>query len=191
VAGEIDSLTASELHEHVSGAFVAGPPRLVIDLTDAWFLSAAAVSVLVRARRTAECQGTALQLRAPRRSLPARALAITGLDRLIEILPPGGGTHSASDSCGDGHAEMPGSCPISGTNGSDDPTSLGSCVETDLDEYGHLVPVHHRYAELAAEDPRRQRLRDRLIQGYLPLAEHLASRFAGRGEPLEDWLGFS
>src|SRR5919202_1570489 len=74
VAGEIDSLTASELHEHVSGAFVAGPPRLVIDLTDAWFLSAAAVSVLVRARRTAECQGTALQLRAPRRSLPARAL---------------------------------------------------------------------------------------------------------------------
>jgi RNA polymerase sigma-B factor len=188
VAGEIDSRTASELHEHISGAFVAGPPRLVIDLTDVWFLSAAAASVLVRARQTAEYQGTALQLRAPRRSLPVRALAITGLDRLIEILPPGDGTHSASDSCGDSHAEMPDSCPISGTNSSDGPTSLGSCVETDLDEYGHLVPVHYHYAQLAVEDPRRQRIRDQLIQGYLPLAEHLANRFAGRGEPLEDLI---
>jgi RNA polymerase sigma-B factor len=186
VAGEVDLLTASDLHEHVSGALVAAFPRLVIDLTDAWFLSAAALSVLVHARRIAECQGTTLQLRAPKRSLPARTLAITGLDRLVEILPPGSGTHSAPDSRGDGHAKMPGPCPISRTSISDDPTSLESCVETDLDEYEHLVPIHRRYAELAVDDPRRQRLRDQLIQGYLPVAEHLASRFAGRGEPLED-----
>jgi RNA polymerase sigma-B factor len=59
---------------------------------------------------------------------------------------------------------------------------------TEQGEYAHLVPVQRRYAELAVDDPRRARLRERLIRGYLPVAEHIARRFAGRGEPLEDLI---
>ncbi|HEX4250252.1 MAG TPA: RNA polymerase sigma factor SigF [Pseudonocardia sp.] len=42
------------------------------------------------------------------------------------------------------------------------------------------------HAGLAADDPRRGALRDRLITGYLPVAQHLARRFVHRGVPLED-----
>ena len=54
------------------------------------------------------------------------------------------------------------------------------------DDYAHLIPLQRRYAELALDDPDRQRWRDQLIAGYLPVAEHIARRFAGRGEPLDD-----
>jgi RNA polymerase sigma-B factor len=41
-------------------------------------------------------------------------------------------------------------------------------------------------AALPARHPARATLRDRAIEAWLPLAQHLANRFAGRGEPLED-----
>jgi len=53
-------------------------------------------------------------------------------------------------------------------------------------EYGHLVSLQRHYAQLAADDPQRPRVREELISGYLPVAEHLARRFVGRGVPLED-----
>jgi RNA polymerase sigma-B factor len=53
-------------------------------------------------------------------------------------------------------------------------------------EYAHLAPVLLEHAELPADDPRRGTLRDRLITGYLPVAQHLARRFVHRGVPLED-----
>ncbi|MEV1296078.1 RNA polymerase sigma factor SigF [Pseudonocardia sp. NPDC049635] len=37
-----------------------------------------------------------------------------------------------------------------------------------------------------ADDPRRERLRDQLVTGYLPVAQHIARRFNHRGEPLDD-----
>jgi RNA polymerase sigma-B factor len=66
-------------------------------------------------------------------------------------------------------------------------TSPGSSAAATRDgEYAHLIPVQRRYAELAIDDPDRQRLREQLINGYRPMAEHIARRFAGRGEPLDD-----
>ncbi|MGH8241461.1 MAG: RNA polymerase sigma factor SigF [Steroidobacteraceae bacterium] len=41
-------------------------------------------------------------------------------------------------------------------------------------------------AALPAGSPRRQELRDRVVESYMPLARQLARRFSGRGEPLED-----
>jgi RNA polymerase sigma-B factor len=41
-------------------------------------------------------------------------------------------------------------------------------------------------ADLPVDSPDRPRVRQRLIEAYLPLAEHLARRFRNRGEPLED-----
>ena len=61
-----------------------------------------------------------------------------------------------------------------------------SPAPAERDEYAHLVPLLRRYVELAPDDPDRRRWRDQLISGYLPVAEHIARRFSGRGEPLDD-----
>lgn len=53
-------------------------------------------------------------------------------------------------------------------------------------EYGHLDPLLREYAALAPEDARREALRDELVTGFLPVARHIARRFSGRGEPLDD-----
>jgi len=53
-------------------------------------------------------------------------------------------------------------------------------------EYDHLTPLLEEYSGLDEDDPRRERLRDRLVTGYLPVAQHIARRFAHRGEPLDD-----
>jgi RNA polymerase sigma-B factor len=43
-------------------------------------------------------------------------------------------------------------------------------------------------ADLPTDSPDRPRVRQRLIEAYLPLAEHLARRFRNRGEPLDDLI---
>ncbi|MEK6438365.1 SigB/SigF/SigG family RNA polymerase sigma factor [Pseudonocardia sp. T1-2H] len=53
-------------------------------------------------------------------------------------------------------------------------------------EYGHLAPLLEEYAALGPDDPRRESLRDRLVTGFLPIAQHIARRFNHRGEPLDD-----
>jgi RNA polymerase sigma-B factor len=54
------------------------------------------------------------------------------------------------------------------------------------DSYEHLIPMLLEHAGLPEGDRRREALRDRLVEGYLPLARHIARRFAQRGEPQED-----
>ncbi|MDN5916754.1 MAG: SigB/SigF/SigG family RNA polymerase sigma factor [Pseudonocardia sp.] len=53
-------------------------------------------------------------------------------------------------------------------------------------QYEHLTPLLEEYSALAEDDPRRERMRDQLVTGYLPVAQHIARRFAHRGEPLDD-----
>ncbi|MEJ3654532.1 SigB/SigF/SigG family RNA polymerase sigma factor [Actinomycetes bacterium KLBMP 9759] len=53
-------------------------------------------------------------------------------------------------------------------------------------EYGHLLPLLERYSQLAPDDPEREPLRDELVTGFLPIAQHIARRFSNRGEPLDD-----
>lgn len=61
-----------------------------------------------------------------------------------------------------------------------------SSARTRDGDYAHLVPLQWRYAAMSVDDPARDRLREQLINGYLPMAEHIARRYAGRGEPLDD-----
>ena len=67
-------------------------------------------------------------------------------------------------------------------------TAPGCSDEFEHDEYSHLIPVQRRYTDRAVEEAERQRLRDQMISGYLPVAQHIARRFAGRGEPLDDLI---
>jgi RNA polymerase sigma-B factor len=42
------------------------------------------------------------------------------------------------------------------------------------------------FAALPADHPDRIALRNKLVTGYLPVVQHIARRFAGRGEPVDD-----
>ncbi len=54
------------------------------------------------------------------------------------------------------------------------------------DDYSHCRPLFDEMAALPLDHPERRRLRERLILEYLPVAEHIAVRFSGRGQPRED-----
>ncbi|WP_167176893.1 SigB/SigF/SigG family RNA polymerase sigma factor [Saccharomonospora amisosensis] len=54
------------------------------------------------------------------------------------------------------------------------------------DDYDHLTPLFEEFVSLEEGDPRRAELRDQLVTGHLPLAEHIAQRFSGRGVAKED-----
>ncbi len=64
--------------------------------------------------------------------------------------------------------------------------STGAARDRRGDEYAHLAPLFKELADLGTEDPRRAALRDELVEGYLPVARHIARRFTGRGEPEDD-----
>nr|WP_246481202.1 SigB/SigF/SigG family RNA polymerase sigma factor [Amycolatopsis umgeniensis] len=54
------------------------------------------------------------------------------------------------------------------------------------DDYSHCRPLFDQMAALPDGHPERARLRERLILEFLPIAEHIALRFSGRGQPRED-----
>ncbi|MFJ7213570.1 SigB/SigF/SigG family RNA polymerase sigma factor [Amycolatopsis sp. NPDC098790] len=55
-------------------------------------------------------------------------------------------------------------------------------------EYAHCAPLFAEQSRLPKQDSRYSELRLRLITEHLPLAEHIAQRFSGRGEPFDDLL---
>lgn len=52
--------------------------------------------------------------------------------------------------------------------------------------YEHLAPLFVELAALPSDDPTRAEVRNKLVTGHLPLAEHIAARFSNRGVPRED-----
>jgi RNA polymerase sigma-B factor len=50
----------------------------------------------------------------------------------------------------------------------------------------HARTLFGELAALPESDPKRQRVRDELVEMHLPLVEYLARRFRNRGEPLDD-----
>ena len=53
-------------------------------------------------------------------------------------------------------------------------------------EYEHLEPLLAVFASLPEGHPERDTLRQRLATGYLPVVQHIARRYSGRGEPTDD-----
>ncbi|GAA5050371.1 SigB/SigF/SigG family RNA polymerase sigma factor [Nocardia callitridis] len=56
------------------------------------------------------------------------------------------------------------------------------------DSYDNIEPLFEKIAPLEHGDPRRETLRAELIARCLPLAEHIARKFSGRGENFDDLL---
>ncbi len=64
-----------------------------------------------------------------------------------------------------------------------------SAVAPTADASASTTPASELTAALAAtalDDPARPALRAKCIEAWLPLAQHLARRYANRGEPLDD-----
>ncbi|MCM6778291.1 SigB/SigF/SigG family RNA polymerase sigma factor [Nocardia sp. CDC159] len=55
-----------------------------------------------------------------------------------------------------------------------------------MEAYECLEPWFEKRAGLAAADPERDAVRSRIIEIGLPLADHIAQRYSGRGEQVED-----
>ncbi|WP_116051120.1 SigB/SigF/SigG family RNA polymerase sigma factor [Amycolatopsis palatopharyngis] len=53
-------------------------------------------------------------------------------------------------------------------------------------DYSDVVPLFEKMAELPEGDPGRDHLREQIVTRCLPLAEHIARRFSGRGEARDD-----
>ncbi|WP_378738981.1 RNA polymerase sigma factor SigF [Nocardia brasiliensis] len=54
------------------------------------------------------------------------------------------------------------------------------------DSYDNIEPWFEKMAALAAGDPHRNELREEVLRRCLPLAEHIARKFSGRGEAFDD-----
>jgi RNA polymerase sigma-B factor len=52
--------------------------------------------------------------------------------------------------------------------------------------YEHLAPLFAERTRLPEDDPRRARLREELITGYRPVAQHIARKYGYRGENPDD-----
>ncbi|MEU5870746.1 RNA polymerase sigma factor SigF [Glycomyces sp. NPDC047369] len=59
---------------------------------------------------------------------------------------------------------------------------------TKSDDYAHLEPLLEELAQLEQGDPRWSAVRDELVTGYLPLAEHIARRYSGKGIAKDDLM---
>lgn len=59
-------------------------------------------------------------------------------------------------------------------------------TRSNANEYSHLAPLFEELQGLDSDDPRRTPLRDRLVTGYLPLAQHIAQRYSGKGIAKDD-----
>ena len=53
-------------------------------------------------------------------------------------------------------------------------------------EYDRFLPLFRAMADPATTDAERERLREELLTGHLPLAEHIAMRYRDRGQPFDD-----
>ncbi|MET7767837.1 RNA polymerase sigma factor SigF [Nocardia sp. NPDC005366] len=56
------------------------------------------------------------------------------------------------------------------------------------DSYDDIEPWFDKLAALDADDPHRSSLRTQIVERCLPLAEHIARKFSGRGEDFDDLL---
>jgi anti-anti-sigma factor len=85
VAGEVDDETGGEVRAAFSGAFAAGVPTLVVDLTEVTLLASDGIADLLLARRTAAATGTALRVVVGENPRVLRPLHLTGVTDFLEL----------------------------------------------------------------------------------------------------------
>jgi RNA polymerase sigma-B factor len=75
-----------------------------------------------------------------------------------------------------------------GADGADGAEPNAAPVSENRRRAERTAPLFAELATLAKDDPRRERLREILVEEHLPLVRHFARRFSNRGEPFDDLL---
>ena len=83
---EIDIANGDYIREDLLSTINRGAALLVVDMSATEFCDSAGVNALVRAFKRAAANGTEMRLVVPDRNIQ-RILALTGIDRLIDIYP--------------------------------------------------------------------------------------------------------
>jgi anti-sigma B factor antagonist len=78
LSGELDVVSAPELQQHLGEVLSEPHDRVMLDLNGLTFVDSAGVSVLIRAKQTADAGGRTLVLRRPTEQLE-RVFALVGL----------------------------------------------------------------------------------------------------------------
>ena len=78
LSGELDVVSAPELQRQLSEVLAHPHARVMLDLNGLRFVDSAGVSVLIKAKQTAEANGRTLVLRRPTEQLE-RVFALVGL----------------------------------------------------------------------------------------------------------------
>src|SRR5437870_139998 len=83
---EVDVSNADQIRQDLAAVVTQDASLVIVDMSTTTFCDSAGVTALVRAVRQANASGAGLRLAT---SAPAvtRVLAVTGVDRLIEIFP--------------------------------------------------------------------------------------------------------
>ena len=83
---EVDISNADRIRQDLAAVLAQGASLVIVDMSTTTFCDSAGVTALVRAVRQANASGAGLRVAT---SAPAvtRVLAITGVDRLIEVYP--------------------------------------------------------------------------------------------------------
>ena len=84
VDGEIDVAVADLMAAELAAAIEAGPPRLLVDLSQVTFMDSSALSALVGTHKKAVAVGGEVRLVGPNARL-RKLLAITQLDQLFPV----------------------------------------------------------------------------------------------------------
>ncbi|MDP9460302.1 MAG: sigma-70 family RNA polymerase sigma factor, partial [Actinomycetota bacterium] len=134
----------------------------------------------------------------------------TGETPVVEVPLPGQRSNAAHGADDDVSQEQPVDVAVDAPDGVPDPRAASATVAAGPDVGDDAIPVPgepdappisdnrrraERTAPLFAElatlekgDPRRERLREILVEEHLPLVRHFARRFSNRGEPFDDLL---
>ena len=118
---EIDLANAELVRQDLLSVVVQGATRVIADMTAATFCDSAGITALVRVVQQATAHGTGLRL-AARSPAVTRVLALTGVDKLIEVYPsvaaaladPGGDVAVQPEPRAPGQADSEGRAPQPG-----------------------------------------------------------------------------
>ncbi len=106
---EVDASNAEQVRLDIAAVVAQDASLVIADMTETTFCDSAGVTVLVGVMRQANAADMGLRVAA---AAPAvtRVLAITGVDRLIEIYPSVAAALAGpgNDAAGQGHAARPG-----------------------------------------------------------------------------------
>jgi RNA polymerase sigma-B factor len=167
--GEVELGTAFLLAGVIDAALpeagTAAARSIVVDLLRVRFMSAAGVAVLCAGHHRASAAGVAFHV-AGGPPVVRRILDVTGVAAILE------------------HCESVADAPAPAIPR---PQVVGGETRGKRrDDYAHLAPLFAERVRLPADHPRQQVLRDGLIKGFLPVAQHVARKHRYRGENLDD-----